>query len=101
MNPAFLTKRILPDSVVEMETFADIDGNRLLISPTDEHIPYRRILSVHTKFAFSRALSFGWITNTEALTTYFNVSDAGLQEPECIRHLTWEAMNYTEIITTV
>jgi len=40
-------------------------------------------------------------TNTETLATYFNVSEAGLKEPECIRDLTWEQMNYTDIITTI
>lgn len=99
MNPAFLSRRILPNSAVELSSFADIDGNVLQCGAGA--LPYRRVLSVHTKFAFSRALSMGWIANTQALATYFNVSEAGLMEPECIRDLTWEQMNYTDIITTI
>lgn len=99
MNPAFLPRRILPNSAVELRCFADIDGKVLQCGAGA--LPYRRVLSVHTKFAFSRALSMGWIVNTETLATYFNVSEAGLKEPECIRDLTWEQMNYTDIITTI
>ena len=100
MNPVLQTKRILPNSTVELRTFADVDGSALKVV-TAGSMPYRRILSVHTKFAYSRALSMGWIANTETLSTYFNVSEVGLQEPECICNLTWEQMNYTDIITTI
>lgn len=99
MNPAFQSKRILPNSTVELRSFADVDGQVLQCGAGS--LPYRRVLSVHTKFAFSRALSMGWIANSETLVTYFNVSEAGLKEPECIRDLTWEQMNYTDIITTL
>ncbi len=100
MNPAFLTKRILPNSTVELRTFANIDQSALQVVIAGT-MPFRRILSIHAKFAYSRALSMGWIANTETLSTYFNVSEHGLQEPECIRNLTWEQMNYTDIITTI
>jgi hypothetical protein len=99
MNPTFNSKRILPYSSAELRTFGDIDGNVLQCAVGC--LPYMRVLSVHTKFSFSRALSMGWIKNTEALVTYFNVSETGLREPECIRDLTWEQMNYTDIITTI
>ena len=37
---------------------------------------------MHAKYAFARALQYGWIVMTETLDTYFNVSDEGLEEPE-------------------
>lgn len=95
-NPNILTKQILPISTVELRTFADIDGS--VLQYRTGCFPYRRVLSVDAKFAFSRAVSYGWIANTETLATYFTVSEAGLDEPECIRDLTWEQMNYTDIL---
>jgi hypothetical protein len=99
VHRALMTKSILPNSTLELRTFADIDGSVLQYRAGS--LPYRRVLSVHAKFAFSRALSHGWIENTEHLATYFNVSQAGLEEPQCIRDLTWEQLNYADIITTV
>ena len=99
LNPALSSKRIFPNSVAETRTFSDIDGTPVLSKSSS--MPYRRILSVHTKFAYSRALSMGWIDNTETLATYFDVSDSGLDEPECIRQLTWEEMNYADIAGTI
>jgi hypothetical protein len=99
LRPELMTKRILPNFALELRTFADIDGSAL--RHRAGHLPYRRVLSMHAKFAFSRALSHHWIENTEHLATYFNVSEAGLEEPQCIRDLTWEEMNYADIVNTV
>jgi hypothetical protein len=99
LNPNLLTSRIQPSSAVELRTFADIDGATLQC-PAGQ-LPYRRILSVHAKFSYSRALSFGWIANTAQLNTYFNLSSAGLEEPACINGIAWQQLNYTEIITTI
>eukprot|EP01033_Poteriospumella_lacustris_P008821 gene8821-6352_t len=99
LRPELMTKRILPNSALELRTFADIDGS--ILRHRAGHLPYRRVLSVHAKFAFSRALSHRWIENTEHLAKYFNVSEAGLEEPQCIRDLTWEEMNYADIVNTV
>jgi len=100
LNPLLFKKRIMPESVTEMRTFSDVDGSHMQIGIPGK-IPYRRILSVHTKFAYARALDAKWIENTETLRTYFNVSEVGLQEPECVRDISWEKLNYTDIITTV
>ena len=98
LNPALSSIRILPNSPAETRTFSNIDGATVLIN---EKMPYRRILSVHAKFAYSRALSKGWIDNNETLATYFDASDRGVDEPECICTLTWAEMDYKEILTTI
>ena len=68
-----------------------IDGAVLQL-PNDK-FPYRRVLSMHAKFAFSRALHLGWISDTEVLDSYFNVSDTGLQEPLGLADLTWQQVH--------
>jgi HNH endonuclease len=100
LNPRLLTKRILPNSVVEKRTFSDVSGSQMHIG-IPSNIPYRRILSIHAKFAYARALGEKWIENTDTLRTYFSISDAGLQEPECVRDVTWDQLSYNNITTTV
>lgn len=96
LRPELLNQRISPSSATELRTFRDIDGAELM-QPNPDTRPYRRILSMHAKYAFARALSFHWIDNTELIDTYFSASDDGLQEPGCINTLSWAEMNYEEI----
>ena len=100
LNPELRRKRILPSSSNELRTFENIDGSPLQVAVAEAK-PYHRILFTQAKFAYSRAISFNWIANTEILNTYFNISEAGLDEPECIRNLTWEQMNYQDIYLTI
>jgi hypothetical protein len=60
-------------------TYGSIDG--LVLQLPSATFPYRRALSMHAKFAFSRALHFTWIADSATLDSYFNVSDNGLEEP--------------------
>jgi hypothetical protein len=72
-------------------TFSSIDG--LILQLPNGVYPYRRILSLHAKFSFSRALNRGWIPSTEQFEAYFSLSDAGLQEPLGIGSLTWQEVH--------
>ena len=99
LNPTLRTKRIYPSSPNDQRTFDDVD-NSVLRCPKRVY-PYRRILSMHAKLSFSRALSRGWIQDSAVLDTYFNISQAGLLEPECMRTLTWKQVNYAEIEKTL
>jgi len=85
LKPEIRVSRI-SSSPTDIRTFDAIDGT--IISHPADCYPYRRILSMHAKFAYSRALKYGWIPNTAVLNTYFDVSDAGLEEPEYTRLLT-------------
>ena len=96
LRPELLACRISPSSATEFRTFQDIDGAELM-QPNPETRPYRRILSMHAKYAFARALNLGWINDTELINTYFSASDDGLQEHECINTLSWAEMKYNEI----
>ena len=96
LKPELLNCRIFPSSTTELRTFRDIDGAELM-QPDSDTCPYRRILSMHVKYAYARALSLGWICDSEMINTYFNASDDGLQEHECIKTLTWAEMKYNEI----
>lgn len=55
-------------------TYGHLDGLSLQLPRGVS--PYRRVLNMHAKFAYSRAVTEGW-TVTETLNTYFNISDAG------------------------
>ena len=68
-----------------------IDGVVLQL-PADK-FPYRRVLSMHAKFAFSKALRLGWIQDKDGLQSYFDVSDEGLQEPLGLGHLSWQEVH--------
>jgi hypothetical protein len=72
-------------------TFNSIDGLELQLP--DAIFPLRRILSLHAKFSFSRALDRGWIQPTESFESYFNISDNGIQEPLGIGSLTWKEVH--------
>ena len=97
-----LTMKVLNPQLMEAEmrseehgktygTYGSIDGAVLQLP--EGKFPYRRVLSMHAKFAFSRALHMGWIEDTEVLECYFNVSDMGLQEPLGLGHLSWQQVH--------
>ncbi len=73
------------------QTYGSIDG--LVLQLPTGVFPYRRALSMHAKFAYSRALHLGWITASATLDSYFNVSDNGLQEPVGLGLLTWQEVH--------
>ena len=73
------------------QTYGSIDG--LVLQLPSGVFPYRRALSMHAKFAYSRALHLGWITASATLDSYFNVSDNGLQEPVGLGLLTWQEVH--------
>ena len=57
LRPELMGCRIFPASNTEMKTFSDINGVELQLVPTDTgNCPYKRILSMHAKYAFARAL---------------------------------------------
>jgi hypothetical protein len=99
LSPTLASERIHPTSSSELRTFADI--NNAVLMHNVNKFPYRRILSMHAKLSFSRALRFGWLTDADELTTYFNLSEPDLEEPECLRGLTWKEVKYAEIETTI
>lgn len=71
-------------------TFADVD-EKVLQLPHGVY-PYRRCLSMHAKFSYSKALQWGWIKDSAILDTYFNISDSGLREPLGLGMLTWKEL---------
>lgn len=73
------------------QTYGSVDG--LVLQLPTGVFPYRRALSMHAKFAYSRALHLGWITASATLDSYFNVSDNGLQEPLGLGLLTWQEVH--------
>jgi len=78
-------------NVTPGQTFASIDG--LVLQLPEGVFPYRRVLSMHAKFAYSRALHLGWISDTATPDTYFNISDNGLKEPLGLGLLTWQEVH--------
>ena len=56
---------------------------------------------MHAKYAFARALQYGWIVMTETLDTYFNVSDKELEEPDFIQPLSWQDLKYDDIMSFI
>lgn len=72
-------------------TYGSIDG--LVLQLPQGVFPYRRVLSLHAKFSFSRALNRGWISSTENFEVYFNLSDDGIQEPLGIGSLKWQEVH--------
>ena len=101
LRPDLMDCRIFPASNTEMRTFRDIDGVELKLPTDTGNCPYKRILSMHAKYSFARALQYGWIVTTETLDTYFNVSDEELEEPEFIQPLTWQDMKYDDIMSFI
>lgn len=95
LNPLLVTEPLTalnPRKTYPM-TYGDIDGLTLQL-PTGI-FPYRRVLSMHAKFAYSQALNMGWIADSETLNTYFNISDAGLEEPAGLGELSWHDVHFT------
>jgi len=97
LNPQLHELKMTSEQGTIYGTYGSIDGAVLHLP--EGKVPYRRILSMHAKFAFSRALNFGWVENTEVLESYFNVSDAGLEESLGLGHLTWQQV-HSDIHTT-
>jgi hypothetical protein len=94
LNQKLMGKCIHPTS---RKTFSDIDKSALKF-PAD-HLPFRRILSMHAKLSLSRALRYQWIDGVEEIDTYFNVSEPDLEEPDFLG-LTWKQINYEDIENT-
>lgn len=98
LNPSLTGHLTSTSRTVYPTTYSDLEGLPLQLPP--DVFPYRRVLSMHAKFAYSRALNMNWIANTETLDTYFNLSDAGLQEPTGLGELSWSEV-HTAIHRTV
>ncbi len=90
LNPRLMEERMPTHS---FRIFGSVDNQVLCLPPGV--FPYRRVLSMHAKLSYSRALHKGWITDTEELESYFNVSDTGLQEPLGLGLLTWKQVHPT------
>lgn len=73
------------------QTYGSVDG--LVLQLPQGIFPYRRVLSLHAKFSYSRALNRGWIAPTENLETYFRVSDSGIEEPLGFGLLSWQEVH--------
>ena len=96
LNPS-LTKELMPKSKPRGTTYpmnyGSVDGLVLQL-PSATTFPYRRALSMHAKFAFSRALHLNWIiADSTTLYSYFNISNNGLQEPLGLGLLTWQEVH--------
>lgn len=94
LNPNLLTQAMpksSPYGATYPITYGSIDGSVLHLPSSI--FPYRRALSMQAKFALSRALNKGWIADDPSIETYFNISDAGLQEPLGLGNLTWREVH--------
>jgi hypothetical protein len=93
LNPSLMTEYLKLSNPAKTYTltYGNLDGRALQL-PAGA-FPYRRVLSMHAKFAYSRALNQGWIAGTETLESYFNISDAGLMEPRGLGELTWQEVH--------
>jgi hypothetical protein len=96
LNPSLMTElmpKSQPHGSTYLMTYGSVDGVVLQL-PSPTTFPYRRALSMHAKFAFSRALRLNWIADDSAtLDSYFNISDNGLQEPLGLGLLTWQEVH--------
>jgi len=95
LNPSLMTElmhKSQPRGTTYPMTYGSVDGLVLQL-PSATTFPYRRALSMHAKFAFSRALHLNWIADSATLDSYFNVSDNGLQEPLGLGLLTWQEVH--------
>lgn len=90
LNPVLLNKKLRKD-INCTRLFSHVD-NAVLRLPAGV-FPFRRCLSMHAKLSFSMALDFKWITTSAALDTYFDLSEAGLQEPLGLGDLTWQEVH--------
>jgi hypothetical protein len=73
------------------QTYGSVDG--LVLNLPKDVFPYRRALSMHAKFAYSRALHLHWIDESVTLDTYFSVSEDGMKEPLGLGLLTWQEVH--------
>jgi len=96
LNPKLMAE-LMPKAssrtVKYTQTYGSIDG--LVLQLPSGVFPYRRALSMHAKFAYSRALHLGWITDSSTLDSYFNLSDEGLQEPVGLGQLTLREVHHS------
>jgi len=95
LNPSLMTElmpKSQPRGATYPMTYGSIDGLVLQL-PSASTFPYRRALSMHAKFAFSRALYMEWIAESTPLDSYFNISDHGLDEPLGLGLLTWQEVH--------
>mmetsp|Transcript_7687 Transcript_7687/g.8152 ORF Transcript_7687/g.8152 Transcript_7687/m.8152 type:complete len:246 (+) Transcript_7687:101-838(+) len=95
LNPSLMTEPLSisnPGKTYPI-TYGALDSLPLQLPPGI--FPYRRVLSMHAKFAYSRALTKGWIIDSEILDSYFTISDAGLKEPAGLGELTWQEVHST------
>jgi hypothetical protein len=90
LNPVLLNKKLRKDTSCT-RLFSHVD-NAVLRLPAGV-VPFRRCLSMHAKLSFSMTLDFKRITTSAALDTYFNLSEAGLQEPLGLGDLTWQEVH--------
>ena len=98
LNPELLAAMMTSEGypIKTYGTYRTIDGTALHL-PTGK-FPYRRALSMHAKFSFSRALHMKWIQETEDLKSYFDVSDGAGAEPLGLGELSWKDI-HTQIHT--
>ena len=95
LNPNLMNESMAgPHSAPYSLTYGSVDGLVLQL-PSDTVFPYRRALSMHAKFAFSRALHRGWIADSAMLDSYFDLSDTGLEEPLGLGLLTWQEVHFS------
>lgn len=95
LNPSLMTERMpksQPRGATYPRTYGSIDGLILQLRSATL-FPYRCALSMHAKFAFSRALHLNWIADSTMLENFFNLSDDGLQEPLRLGLLTWQEVH--------
>ena len=103
-NPEQLIVKVLNPSLMAMKmkdkenkttyrkTYGSINNRHLQLP--DNKFPYRRLLCMHAKFAYSRALRKGWIQDDDStFETYFNISDHGLDEPLGLGNLSWKEVH--------
>lgn len=69
LDPSLLQELVSPSPTV---TFGSIDG-RSICHPLDK-FPFRRILDFHAKCSFRVAAANGWITQTDTLESFFDMS---------------------------
>lgn len=97
LNPSLITQpmpKSKPRGATYSMTYGSVDG-LVLQMPSATTFPYRRTLSMHAKFAFSRAIHLTWMADSATLESYFNITDEGLQEPLGRGLLTWREVHST------
>lgn len=85
------TLMVAEDNTPFNMTYGSIDGQELQFPANN--MPLRRVLSLHAKLSFSKALNQGWIQETEDFESYFKISDEAINEPLGIGDLTWQEVH--------